>query len=207
MANRKSGIFTVVLTGGIASGKSAVSACFEALGTPVVDTDIIARDIVAPGSSALKQIEDEFGPEFLDSAGGLDRKMMRDAIFSNPNLKSRLEGILHPRIGKQVLLQVGQLDAPYCIIVIPLYAESSSYAWIDRVLVVDVSEEEQVRRVMARDHISREDARAILNSQAGRQERLALADDIIDNCGALSELPEKVKLLHEKYQRLAESSG
>ena len=193
----------MVLTGGIASGKSAVSACFEKLGTPVVDTDIIAREVVEPGSPALERIAGELGAGFLDADGKLNRSKLRQAIFSDPELKSRLETILHPLIGKEVLQQVKQLDSPYCIIVIPLYAESSAYAWIDRVLVVDVIEDTQIERVMARDGISREQARAILNAQASRQDRLALADDILDNSGDLSELPEKVKALHEKYLSLA----
>lgn len=193
----------MVLTGGIASGKSAVSACFEKLGTPVVDTDIIAREVVEPGSPALERIAGELGAGFLDADGKLNRSKLRQAIFSDPELKSRLETILHPLIGKEVLQQVKQLDSPYCIIVIPLYAESSTYAWIDRVLVVDVIEDTQIERVMARDGISREQARAILNAQASRQDRLALADDILDNSGDLSELPEKVKALHEKYLSLA----
>lgn len=196
------GIFTVVLTGGIASGKSAVSACFEKLGVPVVDTDIIARQVVEPGSPALERIARELGAGFLDKDGGLNRTKMRQAIFSDPDLKSRLEAILHPLIGKEALRQVNQLVSPYCIIVIPLFAESSAYAWIDRVLVVDVTEDAQIERVMARDGISRDQARAILNAQAGRQDRLALADDILDNSGSLSELPEKVKALHEKYLSL-----
>lgn len=197
------GIFTVVLTGGIASGKSAVSACFEALGTPVVDTDVIAREIVQPGSPALQRIADEFGAEFLDSEGGLDRRKMRKAIFSDPHLKSRLEAILHPPIGDEVKRQVRQLDSPYCIIVIPLYAESSSYDWINRVLVVDVGEEEQIRRVMGRDRISRAQAQAILRSQASRNMRLALADDVLDNSSSLSQLAVEVGKLHEKYLALA----
>ena len=193
----------MVLTGGIASGKSAVSACFEKLGTPVVDTDIIAREVVEPGSPALERIAGELGAGFLDADGKLNRSKLRQAIFSDPDLKSRLESILHPLIGKEVLQQVKQLDSPYCIIVIPLYAESSAYAWIDRVLVVDVIEDTQIERVMARDGINRDQARAILNAQASRQDRLALADDILDNSGDLSELPEKVKALHEKYLSLA----
>jgi dephospho-CoA kinase len=197
------GIFTVVLTGGIASGKSAVSACFEKLGVPIVDTDVIARQVVEPGSPALQRIARELGAGFLDKDGGLNRTKMRQAIFSDPDLKSRLEAILHPLIGREVLQQVNQLDSPYCIIVIPLFAESSAYAWIDRVLVVDATEDAQIERVMARDGISRDQARAILNAQASRQDRLALADDILDNSGRLSELSERVKALHEKYLSLA----
>ena len=197
------GIFTVVLTGGIASGKSAVSACFEKFGVPIVDTDVIARQVVEPGSPALQRIARELGAGFLDKDGGLNRTKMRQAIFSDPDLKSRLEAILHPLIGREVLQQVNQLDSPYCIIVIPLFAESSAYAWIDRVLVVDATEDAQIERVMARDGISRDQARAILNAQASRQDRLALADDILDNSGRLSELSERVKALHEKYLSLA----
>ena len=199
----KTGIFTVVLTGGIASGKSAVSACFEKLGSPIVDTDIIAREVVEPGRPALQQIAEEFGNEFLEPDGRLNRNRMRQAIFSDPGQKGRLETILHPPIGKEVLRQVMELDAPYCIIVIPLYAESSSYAWIDRVLVVDVCEEVQIERVMARDRISRGQAQSILNSQADRRDRLALADDVLDNNGGLAELPAKVAILHDKYLALA----
>ena len=169
----------------------------------MVDTDVIAREIVQPGSPALQQIAEEFGAEFLNSDGGLDRKKMRKAIFSDPHLKSRLEAILHPPIGDEVKRQVSQLDSPYCIIVIPLYAESSSYDWIDRVLVVDVGEEEQIRRVMDRDRTSREQAQAILRSQASRTMRLALADDVLDNSFSLSELEQKVGKLHEKYLALA----
>lgn len=201
--NHPDGIFTVVLTGGIASGKSAVSACFEALGIPVVDTDVIARQMVQPGSPALQKIAAEFGAEFLGPDGGLDRGKMRQAIFSDPQLKSRLEAILHPPIGDEVKRQVSRLDAPYCVIVIPLFAETASYDWIDRVLVVDVEEEEQIRRVIARDRINREQARAILSSQASRHERLALADDVLDNSSSLTELPRKVRNLHEKYLALA----
>ena len=197
------GIFTVVLTGGIASGKTAVSDCFARLGAAVIDTDVIARAIVEPGQPALLQISREFGPGFLDPEGRLDRRRMREAIFSEPALKSKLEAILHPLIATEVLQQIEQLDAPYCILVIPLYAESSAYSWIDRVLVVDVSEDIQTERVMARDRISCEQAQSILNAQASRQARLALADDVIDNSGTLTELESRVKALHQKYLELA----
>ncbi|MFC1720087.1 dephospho-CoA kinase [Pseudomonadota bacterium] len=197
------GIFTVVLTGGIASGKTAVSECFYRLGATVIDTDLIARQIVEPGHPALSRIVDEFGEEFLDSDGQLDRRRMRDAIFSDAEQKSRLEAILHPLIEMEVIRQIDQLAAPYCILVIPLYAESSHYSWNDRVLVVDVDEETQLERVMARDNINREQAQAILNAQASREERLALADDVLDNSGSLAELGAKVRGLHVKYQNLA----
>jgi len=195
----KPGIFTVVLTGGIASGKTAVSDCFTRLGVPVIDTDLIAREIVEPGQPALNSIAETFGDEFLDSEDRLDRRKMRQAIFSNPELKSRLEAILHPPIAREAIRRVRELDTPYCILVIPLYAKSSAYAWIDRVLVVDVNEDMQIERVMARDQISSTQAQSILNAQISREKRLTLADDIIDNSGSLAELQYKVEALHQKY--------
>jgi len=196
------GVFTVVLTGGIASGKTAVSDGFRRLGVPVIDTDVIARELVEPGQPALDRITDVFGPAVLDSTGKLDRRKMRQAIFSSPELKARLEALLHPLIAEEVLRRMDHVTAPYCLLVIPLYTESRSYRWVDRVLVVDVGEEQQIERVMSRDHIDREQAEAILNAQASRQERLALADDIIENSGTLNELESKIDALHKKYSSL-----
>jgi dephospho-CoA kinase len=192
-----------VLTGGIASGKTAVSDCFAHLGAPVIDSDVIAREMVEPGQPALNRISEVFGTDFLDPEGRLDRRKMRQAIFSSPKQKNRLEAILHPLIAREVLRRVEKLKVPYCILVIPLYAESSAYAWIDRVLVVDVSEEIQIKRVMARDQISSQQAQSILNAQTSRQNRLALADDVIDNSGGLIDLSEKVETLHKNYLKLA----
>lgn len=204
MPGKTPNVFTVVLTGGIASGKTAVSDCFSRMGVPVIDTDRIARQVVEPGQPALKLISELFGPDYLDTGGRLDRRKMREAIFSNPAMKSRLEGILHPRIAEKVIERVSEVEAPYCLLVIPLYAESRAYEWINRVLVVDVSEEIQLERVMARDQISREQAQSILDAQSTRQQRFALADDIIDNSGDLNELEDKVKKLHEHYLRMAQ---
>jgi len=201
--HRNPDIFTVVLTGGIASGKTAVSDLFARLGAPVVDTDLIAREAVEPGRPALNRIVEVFGDEFLDPQGQLDRQKMRLAIFSDPAQKARLEAILHPLIAAQVIRRVETLDSRYCILVIPLYTQSSAYAWIDRVLVVDVSEEAQIQRVMARDQISRKQAQCILRAQISRQQRLALADDIVENSGSLNELKDKVEALHRKYLGLA----
>jgi dephospho-CoA kinase len=195
-------VFTVVLTGGIASGKTAVSDGFRHLGVPVIDTDVIARELVEPGQPALEQIAEIFGTDILNSTGGLDRRKMRNAIFSSAEMKSRLEALLHPLIAAEVLRRIEHVSAPYCVLVIPLYAESRSYRWIDRVLVVDVNEEQQIKRVMSRDNIVREKAEAILNAQASRQERLALADDIIENDGTLGDLERKVDALHKKYSSL-----
>ena len=195
-------MITIVLTGGIASGKTTVSDCFARLGVPIIDTDLIAREVVEPGQPALDRIVEVFGDDFLDPEGQLDRQKMRQAIFSDPEQKSRLEAILHPLIAKEVARHVKELDGPYCILVIPLYAQSSAYTWIDRVLVVDVEEEVQIERVMVRDQISRNQAKSILSAQTSRQDRLALADDVIVNSGSLAELQGKVEALHNTYLKL-----
>ena len=166
---------------------------------PVIDTDLIAREVVEPGQPALDRIAEVFGDDFLTSEGQLDRQKMRRTIFSDPDKKASLEAILHPLIAEEVLRRVKELDSPYCILVIPLYAQSSAYAWIDRVLVVDVEVEVQIERVMTRDQISRNQSKSILSTQTSRRNRLALADDVIDNSGSLAELQEKVEVLHNKY--------
>ena len=192
-----------MLTGGIASGKTAVSDLFASKGVPVIDTDVIARQVVQRGSPALEQIIQAFGPEFLDPEGNLDRKKMRQTIFSNPESKRRLEQILHPAIGSEALRQVSLSDNPWCLLVVPLLAESGRYSWANRILVVDVDEEVQIERVMARDNIDRSQADAILHAQASRSKRLALADDVIDNSGTLDELKGKVDRLYNEYSALA----
>ncbi len=198
--------FVVVLTGGIAAGKTAVSDLFAQRGVPVIDTDRIAHDIVEPGQPALKQIAEAFGPEFLGADGRLDRKKMRTAIFSSPQQKTRLEGILHPAIVAEADRRIAQIDAPWCLLVVPLLRETSLLPSIDRVLVVDVEESVQIERVMARDKINRQQARSILAAQTGRRQRLALADDVLDNSGSLEQLNAAVNELHHKYATLANST-
>ena len=200
----KAGIFTVVLTGGIASGKTMVSDHFSSLGVPVIDTDVIARDLVEPGQPALAEIARAFGNGFLTADGRLDRDKMRQAIFADTDLRRKLEQILHPKIAAETLHRIEALDGAYCILVIPLYSSSERYRWTDRVLVVDVDEEIQIERVMARDGVSRQQALAILDAQASRPDRLALADDVIDNGGSLEELREQVVKLHHTYLVLSE---
>jgi dephospho-CoA kinase len=196
--------FVVVLTGGIASGKTAVSDLFALRDVPVIDTDRIAHEIVEPGQPALMQIVNAFGNGFLGAEGRLDRKKMRETIFSSPRQKNRLESILHPAIRKEVDRCISQIDAPWCILVIPLLTKSSPFKQIDRVLVVDVEESVQIERVMARDKISRAQAHSILDAQISRQQRLALADDILDNSGSLEQLEREVSRLHQKYTGLAQ---
>jgi dephospho-CoA kinase len=206
MADSKT--FVVVLTGGIASGKTVVSDLFAKRGVPVIDTDRIAHQIVEPGQPALEQIAEVFGHEFLGADGRLDRKKMRNAIFSCKQQKNRLESILHPAIASQVDQLVSQIDEPWCILVIPLLAETSLFPSIDRVLVVDVEESVQIERVMARDKISQKQAQAILDAQISRRHRLALADDILKNGGSLAQLEVKIEKLYHKYTALAvDNSG
>lgn len=203
MIAHEPGIFTVVLTGGIASGKTAVSDLFSELGVPIIDTDRVARELVEPGQPALQAIVEAFGQECLDANGQLDRRRMRSVIFADATAKARLEGILHPRIRAEVNRRLASLDANYCILVIPLYARPGYYEGVDRVLVVDVDESTQVSRVMQRDGITREAAEAILASQISRRERLALADDVIVNEAGFGELAKQVRGLHSMYLALA----
>ena len=203
MMEQKPGIFTVVLTGGIASGKTAVSKLFGRLGVPIIDTDCIARELVEPGQPALRAIVDAFGPGCLDADGRLDRRAMRSVIFSDPEAKVRLEGILHPLIQAEVNRRASGLTADYCIVVIPLYTGQGSYDRVDRVLVVDADENTRIARVMQRDGITRESAEAILRNQIDRRKRLALADDIILNDGGFDDLAQRVRDLHETYLSLA----
>jgi len=194
------------LTGGIASGKTEASDHFARLGVPVVDTDRIAHELVEPGQPALHRIEQELGREFLDETGRLDRRKMREAIFADQDLKKRLEYILHPLIAAEARRRIEQSDAPYCILVIPLFVESARWTWIDRVLAIDVPESTQIERVMERDGTDRSQAQAILNAQSSREQRLALADDIINNNGTLDELQKEVEALHQRYLSLAKPS-
>jgi dephospho-CoA kinase len=197
--------FVVVLTGGIGSGKTAVSDRFGQLGVPVVDTDIIAREIVEPGQPALQKIIEVFGKHILNKAGELDRKAMRELVFSDSASKSQLEQILHPAIRAEAMHQVQLSRAPYCIVVVPLLAESGSFQWTDRVLVVDVDESTQIRRVMTRDQINSSQANAILKAQASRQQRIEIADDIIENSGKVEDLEKSILTLHVKYTAMSQA--
>jgi dephospho-CoA kinase len=195
--------FRVALTGGIASGKSTVADLFAALGVPVIDTDVIARQVVEPGQPALAEIAAMFGPDVLDSEGRLDRRRMRERIFTDPDAKRRLEAILHPAIRAEMERQSMAAQGPYQVLVIPLLTEGGRRDHVDRVLLVDVPEELQIQRLMMRDGVSHEQAQASLNAQATRAQRLALADDVIRNTGRVDGLREQVAELHGKYLRLA----
>jgi dephospho-CoA kinase len=191
------------LTGGIASGKSLVANCFADLGVPIVDTDLIARQVVEPGSPALQEIRVLFGKEVITQEGTLDRGAMRRIVFSDPAKRERLEAILHPRIRHEAERQMSTIIAPYLIVVVPLLAESPMRALMDRILVVDCSETTQIERLMARDAESEEHARRIMATQASRKDRLAIADDVITNDGTIEETCEQVHKLHGSYLDLA----
>ncbi len=199
--------FRVALTGGIASGKSTVADRFAALGVPVIDTDVIAREVVEPGQPALAAITAAFGQEVLDAEGRLDRRRMRAQIFADPDARRRLEAILHPAIRAEMERQSRAAGGAYQVLVIPLLAEGGRRDHVDRVLLVDVPEALQVERLMTRDGVSREQAQASLAAQATRAARLALADDVVQNTGRVDDLRGQVAALHEKYLQLAASQA
>jgi dephospho-CoA kinase len=195
------------LTGGIASGKSIVSQRFEELGVPVIDADVAARAVVEPGMPGLARIVRRFGAGVLDPDRGLNRRALRDLIFKDPSSREALDGILHPLIRGYMEERASQAKGPYLVMAIPLLVETSGpRERVDRVLVVDVDEALQLERVQARDATSPEHARAILASQAGRDARLAAADDVLTNSGTVAELRQAVDRLHEQYLKMAQSS-
>jgi dephospho-CoA kinase len=193
----------IALTGGIASGKSAVAALFAEKGVPVFDTDQIARDVVEPGTPALAQIVAEFGSDVLGADGRLDRKRMREIVFAVAEKRTRLEAITHPAIRAELARRSREADGLYQIHVIPLLIESGRAEAYDRVLVVDVPEETQIQRLQQRDGTDEDGARRILAAQATRAERLSAADDVIVNTGTLEDLRGFVDTLHENYEMLA----
>lgn len=195
-------MLVVGLTGGIGSGKTAVSDAFARRGAAVIDTDLIARELVEPGRPALAEIRARFGAEILTDDGRLDRRRLRELIFTDPQARTDLETILHPRIDATVRERLAAVDTPYAIVVIPLLTETGRRRdYLDRVLVVDVPERLQIERVTARDRVSEAQARQALAAQAGRAERLALADDVIHNDASLAALDRQIDALHQSYSR------
>lgn len=195
------------LTGGIASGKTTVAELFAARGVPVIDTDEIAREIVAPGRPALRRVVAAFGPKILDAGGALDRRRLRSLIFANPADRARLEAILHPAILEEMMRRSRDAGGPYQILVIPLLAESARDAEVDRVLVVDSPVELQMSRLLARDAENAAQARAMIAAQATREQRLALADDVILNDGDRASLDSAVAALDAKYRGLSRADS
>lgn len=196
--------FVVALTGGIAAGKSAATRRFAALGVPVHDADVAARDVVAAGSAGLAAIVAHFGNGVLAADGQLDRPAMRQRIFADPAARLALEAIVHPLV-RQWLRERALADAePYCLLAIPLLARTiEHYRWVDRVLLVDAPESTQLERLIARDGIDENLAQRMLSQQASRAERRVIADDVLDNSGDESALDAAVATLHQRYLVLA----
>lgn len=191
--------YRVGLTGGIASGKSTVADMFAELGVDVIDTDVIAREIVEPGMPALEAIRAEFGDDVITNDGRLDRRRMRAAVFADEQRRRRLEDILHPRIRAEAERRSRSSSSEYHIVVVPLLTESPMREQMDRVLVVDCDEATQLERLLERDTESQEQARRMIDAQVGREARLAVADDVVDNGGDLVATRRQVERLHQFY--------
>jgi dephospho-CoA kinase len=194
------------LTGGIASGKTTVANFFADLGVPVIDTDVIAREVVTAGAPALAEIRTAFGEEVFKDDGSLDRQAMRKIVFADDGKRRQLESILHPRIREAAVSEALSITYPYMIIVVPLLVESPMKAFVDRVLVVDCSEEVQLRRLLSRDAENEEQARRIIAAQASRDERLAIADDVVHNDGGLEATRAEIAALHRQYLELSKAA-
>ncbi|MFN3716630.1 MAG: dephospho-CoA kinase [Thiobacillus sp.] len=201
-------MFVVGLTGGIGAGKSAVSERFARLGVPVVDTDVIARELTAPGGEALPSIREAFGGSVFIQAGELDRAALRRRVFADPAARARLETILHPRIRHIAGQRLAALDAPYALLVVPLLLETGAYAGlVQRTLLVDCPETMRVERVMARSALTRSDIEAIMAAQWRDDERRAAVDDRLDNAGGMEALDAAVAALHSRYLELARAAA
>ncbi|WP_306395879.1 dephospho-CoA kinase [Telluria beijingensis] len=196
--------FSVGLTGGIGCGKSTVAELFAALGASIVDTDAIAHALTAPHGAAMPAIVAEFGPDFATPEGALDRARMRSLVFSDAGARGRLEAILHPRIRDATAAAAAIATGPYVIFAVPLLIESGSWRErVSRVLAVDCSEDTQVARVMQRSALGPDEVRAIMATQVTRAQRLAAADDVIDNDDGLDALLPQVTRLHKRYLELS----
>lgn len=196
-------VYTVALTGGIGSGKSTVANAFSHLGITIVDADVIARQVVEPGRPALSAIAEHFGKDILQKDGSLNRRLLREKIFKSPDEKLWLNNLLHPLIQQQTQTEIACANSPYVLWVVPLLVENNLHRRADRVLVVDVSPEIQIARTIERDNVSRQHAEQILAAQATRDERLAVADDVINNDGSPELVAAHVDHLHSQYLKLA----
>lgn len=202
--------FIVAVTGGVASGKSTVTRRLEALGVPVFDADVVARDLVQPGQPALDAIVARFGAEVLDAEGALDRARMREKVFSDPSARRELEGILHPRIRAGLQQLCREAVAPYVVVAIPLLAEGGgrdAYPWLDRIVVVDAPDAARRERLLQRDGIEPALAEKMMAAQAGRSERLALADEVLTNAGDIAALHAAVDALDARIRAAVAAQG
>ncbi len=195
---------TIGLTGGIGSGKSTVCQQFAALGVPIINTDLIARDVVSTGQPALQALQHHFGTIILNSDGSLNRQELRQIIFKDRQQKSYVEELLHPLILQQLQQQLRDITAPYVIIEIPLLIEAGWQSHVDQILVVDLPEELQIERLMMRSELDKNSLEQIISSQISRSERVNHADQLIDNSGNLNEIFQQVSELHQLYLQLAQ---
>lgn len=189
----------VGLTGGIACGKTTVTNQFAQLGVPIVDADIIAHALVEPGQPALESIIQAFGAELIDNNGRLNRTKLRTLVFADEQHRQRLEAILHPLVKKTMLEQVADLNVPYCLLSIPLLIEKQWFDIVDRILVVDCPPALQRQRLQVRDGLNSDEIESIINAQAGRAKRLAMADEVIYNDNDMEYLHKQVLALHQQY--------
>jgi dephospho-CoA kinase len=199
-------MLTVALTGGIASGKSVITDLFEKLGAEIIDTDLISRELVEPGSPLLKKITELFGDEVLDQSKALDRTKLRQRVFNNSDERIALEELLHPAIRQHVYERIAASDADYVIVAIPLLTETRYPYELDRILVVDTPLQQQLARLVERDKLSEETAMKIVAAQSDRETRLAVADDVIINDGSIDALKKKVLELHKNYTHLSKTA-
>lgn len=197
------GTFRVALTGGIASGKTTVANMFQELGAILIDTDVIAREVVKAGTPGFRQVAAEFGSDIIDDEGNLDRRALRTIVFADNKKRLLLEGILHPLIRAETERQMRTLDGPYQMIIVPLLVESPLKDHADRILVVDCSEERQLERLLARDVETEDQARRMIDAQSSREERLALADDVIINDADIESTRAEVADMHKSYLAFA----
>ena len=192
--------FVIGVTGGIGSGKTTVcDLSHELFAIPVIDADIIAKDVVKKNQPALQAIVAEFGEDILTHSGELDRPKVKKLVFSHPAKRKILEKIVHPEVRNEMRLQISRVNKSYCLLSVPLIAESTDKSIFDRILVVDCDEKIQMERVISRDRLANETVVAIMRAQASREDRLVIADDVIINNGPTSQLNEQVQLLHETY--------
>ena len=192
--------FRVGLTGGIGCGKSRAADMFAHLGADIIDTDVISHELTGPGGGAMNAIEQAFGSDYLRPDGSLDRARMRTLVFSDAAAKGKLEAILHPMIRAETARRMQASGAPYAILVVPLLLETGAYReFLDRVLVVDCDESQQVARAMARSRLTEEDVRRIMNAQLPRAERLKQAHDVLSNDSDIESLAREVEALHRQY--------
>lgn len=192
--------YIIGLTGGIGSGKTTVSNIFAKLGIVIIDADVVAREVVEPGSAALAAIETHFGADYITQQGQLDRVKLRTRIFSNPVDKQWLNNLLHPLIRQEMVSQLAKARSEYCILVAPLLLENGLHKLVNRVLVIDIDQPTQIARTIARDPSSSEEVQRIIASQMSRQERSSFADDIIDNNNtSLDEIHQQVMQLNQQY--------